>query len=219
MLGLAAFAAAAAVALVAAPSAAVANAGFNTSLARLASLTNYRFTNIATNDGYKLEMSGLVHGPRDWQINATVPLKESTYDINGHGYSLALGHVIPVTFKTPEGRRHLDGEYSAAQGLIGYTHVAGMRISNKGSCKVAGLAGARYFLQTPRVDRKLLVETVSACIAKRSGALLSYDVGVPSGSQLGPLHAQGMRASFTVTAIGHVGVIRAPRAHAATAAG
>ena len=200
------------VALATVPAAATASAGFNTSLARLASLTNYRFANIATNDGYKFEISGLVHGPRDWQTNATEPLKESTYDVNGRGYSLALGHVIPVTFKTPEGLTHLDGEYTAARGLVGFTHVAGMRISNRGSCKVAGMAGTRYFLQSPRAAKKLLVETVSACIAKRSGALLSYGVGVPSGSELGTLRARGISASFTVTVIGHVGVIRAPKA-------
>jgi hypothetical protein len=205
-------------ALAAVPAQAAANAGFNTSLARLASLTNYRFTNVASNDGYKLAISGLVHGPRDWQTNVTAPLKESTYDVNGHGYSLALGHVIPVAFRTPAGLTHLDGEYSAAQGLVGYTHVTGMRISNRGSCKVAGVAGTRYFLRSPRADTKLLVETVSACISKRSGALLSYDVGVPSGSELKTLGAHGMSTSFRVTAVGHVGVIRVPRAHATAAA-
>ena len=176
---------AAALALAAVPAAATANARFNTSLARLASLTNYRFTDTSTNDGFKFEISGPVHGPQDWQTNATEPLKVSTYDVNGRGYSLALGHVNPVTFKTPEGLTHLDGEYTAARGLVGYTNVTGMRISNAGSCKVAGVAGTRYFLKTPRVDSRLLVETASACIAKRSGALLAYDVGSPPAPQSG----------------------------------
>src|SRR5579875_2535517 len=66
-----------------------ANAGLNLSLSRLASLTNYSFTNTVSNYGYKLEVDGRVHGPRDWQTNAVLPVKESTYDVNGHGYSVA----------------------------------------------------------------------------------------------------------------------------------
>ncbi len=203
----------AAAAFAATPAATAATPAFGTNLNRLAGLTNYRFIYSATNDGYKLAITGAVHGPRDWEISATVPLKESTYDINGHGYSLALGYVNPVTFKTPKGLTHLNGEYTAAQSLVGYTHVTGMRISTRGACKVAGVQGTHYELLSPRADRKLLVETVSACIAKRSGALLSFAVSVPSGSVLKTLHARATSGSFTVTSIGHVGVIRTPKAH------
>lgn len=215
---LAACAAAATLAAVTA-SPAAANAGFNTGLARLAGLQNYSFTTSSSNNGYTFRIQGSVHGPRDWEITSTAPLKESTYDVNGHGYALALGQVIHEAFKTPEGYTHLDGERSAAQGLIGYTHVRGIRIRAKGSCKVAGTAGTVYRLETPTASAHLLLETVSACIAKQSGALLSYTAGIPSGSVLKSTlkGIRGASNSFRVDGIGKVGVIRPPRPHASPA--
>ena len=50
------------------------------------------------------------------------------------------------------------------------------------ACRVAGKSGTTYYLATPLAAAPLLLETVTACVAKGSGALLSYTAGVPSGS-------------------------------------
>ena len=182
------------------------------SLARLASLENYRFTSSASNDGHTFAITGMVHGPTDWEIDTAVPVHETTYDVDGRGYSLVLGQVIPVHFTTPEGLGHLDGERTAAEGLIGFTHVLGIRITTAGSCGVAGRSGTLYHLATPRDAAGLLLETATACVAKGSGALLSYTAGVPSGSAAAAVHVQGATGTFRVVAIGGVGVVRAPTA-------
>ena len=82
---------------------------------------------------------------------------------------MALGRVLPVRFKTPEGLTHLDGEPTAAEGLIGYTHVRGIRVTTKGPCRVAGKSGTTYYSATPLAAAPLLLETVTACVAKGSG--------------------------------------------------
>ena len=192
--------------------------GRGLNLARLSSLTNYRFTSTSSNAGATFEITGMVHGPEDWETEATVPVKEATYDVGGRGYSLVLGHVLRVSFKTPAGLTHLDGERTAAEGLIGYTHVRGIRITTKtkGSCRVAGKSGTTYHLVTSRAAASLLVETATACVAERSGALLSYTTGVPSGSAAAAAHVRGATSTFKIEAIGGVGPIRAPKASATT---
>jgi hypothetical protein len=180
------------------------------SLSRLASLENYRFTSSSSTEGHTLRITGLVHGPEDWEIESTVPVPERTYDVGGRGYAVVFGHVEPVRFETPEGYSHLDGERTFATALIGYTHVTGIRITRNGSCQVAGTAGTLYHVATPSNAASLLLETATACVADRSGALLSYRAGVPSGSAAA--HIRGVTSSFTVVAIGGVGEINPPKA-------
>lgn len=185
-------------------------------LGRLASLESYRFTSSASNGGATFEIAGMVHGPRDWETDAITPVEERTYDVGGRGYALVLGRIVPVHFKTPEGLSHLDGERTAAEGLIGYTHVRGIRITTKGSCRVAGASGTTYHLATPRDAAGLLLETVTACVSKGSGELLSYSAGVPSGSLATAMHVRGATSTFTVTAIGGVRAIAVPKARPTT---
>jgi len=186
------------------------------SLSQLASLENYRFTSSSSNEGHTFTITGLVHGPEDWETEATIPVPETTYDVGGHGYALALGHVEPVSFKTPQGYSHLDGERTFATALIGYTHVTGIRITRKGRCRVAGTVGTLYHLATPSTAASVLLETASACVADGSGALLSYRTGAPSGSAVAATPLHGATSSFTVVAIGGVGEITPPTAAPAT---
>lgn len=180
------------------------------SAARLGSLTDYSFISKSGNEGYSFTITGQVHDPTDWETNSTSPAV-ANYDVDGHGYSLAVGQVIPVTFKSPDGLTHLNGEVSYAQALIGYTHVTGIRIVTAGSCNVAGVHGTTYEVRSPGADASLLVETATACVADGSGALLSYSSGVPGGSAANATHLTGAETSFTVTAIGGVGAISAPQ--------
>lgn len=182
-------------------------------LGALASLTNYRFTATASNGGARFALDGTVHGPQDWETQVTSPVKVTTYDVHGHGYAVALGRVEPVTFRTADGLTHLDGERTAAEGLVGFTHITGIRITTHGSCSVAGTAGTTYVLATPRSAAGLLLETVVACVANRSGALLSSTAGVPSGSAAAPLHLRGAVTTFRVDAIGGVPPILPPKVH------
>ena len=181
------------------------------SLARLGSLTDYSFTSTAGNDGYTFTVNGEVHGPTDWETRSTSPAVAS-YDVGGRGYAVALGQVTSLSFKTPDGLTHLNGETTYAQALIGYTHVAGIRITTAGPCRVAGVEGTTYQVKSPSADAPLLVETATACVADGSGALLSYSSGVPGGSAASAAHLTGATVSFTVDAVGGIGAIAAPSA-------
>jgi hypothetical protein len=179
-------------------------------LSRLSSLSNYTFTTTSSNGGATFTIRGQVHGPEDWKVESTIPVAETHYDVGGRGYAVTLGQVMAVTFATPEGLSHLNGEYSAAQSLLGYTHVLGETISTAGSCRVAGETGTVYHLRSPENASSLLVETATACVAKGSGALLSYAAGVPSGSAAQASNIAGFTYTFTVDSIGGVGEISAP---------
>ncbi len=179
--------------------------GGGLSLARLGSLTNYSFVSTAGNDGYTFTITGEVHDPNDWETHSTSP-DVTDYDVNGGGYSVALGQVIPGP------PQKLAGEATYAQALIGYTHVAGIRITTAGTCDVAGLQGTTYQLKTPGADASLLVETATACVATNTGSLLSYSSGVPGGSAANAVHLTGASTSFKVTAVGGIAPIAAPKA-------
>lgn len=181
------------------------------SLSRLGSLTNYSFTTTAGNAGYTFTVTGEVHDPTDWETHSTSPAVTS-YDVGGRGYAVAIGQVMSVKFKTPDGLTHLNGETTYAQALIGYTHVTGIRIATGGPCSVAGLQGTSYQVKSPSADTPLLVETATACVANSTGALLSYSSGVPGGSAASAAHITGATTSFTVNTIGGIGPIAAPSA-------
>ncbi len=183
--------------------------GGDLTLDRLASLTNYTFTSMSGNAGYTFTITGQVHDPTNWEETSSAP-KVTTYDVGGRGYAFVLGHVNPVTFKTPEGYSHLDGEYSAAQSLVGYTHVAGISITAGGACSVAGVSGVTYQVKSPSAGASIIVETATACVGQSTGALLSYTAGVPSGSGASAIHLAGASITFTVEAIGSVGPIGVP---------
>ncbi|MGC8511944.1 MAG: hypothetical protein ACP5P1_02750 [Acidimicrobiales bacterium] len=185
--------------------------GGGLSLARLGSLTNYSFVSTAGNDGYTFTVTGEVHGPTDWKTHSTSP-DVTNYDVNGRGYSVALGQVIPGSPQT------LDAETSYAKALIGYTHVTGIQITTGGVCDVAGVQGTTYQVKTPGADASLLVETATACVAKNTGALLSYSSGVPGGSAASAVHITGANTSFKITAVGDVAPIAAPQTTPATSA-
>ncbi len=198
------------------PASAGAAGGGALTLTRLSSLRDYTFTSSSSNAGYTFTTIGQVHDPEDWKTESTFPVAETRYDVGGRGYAFTLGQVIAVSFQTPEGLTHLDGEYSAAESLVGYTHVTGERITTSGSCRVAGESGTVYHLESPSAAASLLVETATGCVAQGSGALLSYTAGVPSGSAAQANNLARASLSFTVTSIGGVGVITAPTAAAAT---
>lgn len=184
-------------------------------IARLGSLTDYSFISRSGNEGYTFTVTGQVHDATDWESHSTSPAV-TNFDVGGRGYGVAIGQVTPVTFKSPDGLTHLNGEATYAQALIGYTHVTGIRVAAAGPCNVAGVDGTTYHVKSPAADASLLVETATACVANGSGALLSYSSGVPGGSAANATHLTGAETSFTVTAIGGVGPISAPAVSSTT---
>ncbi|MBW4030927.1 MAG: hypothetical protein HIU57_09715 [Acidobacteria bacterium] len=181
------------------------------SLSRLSSLKNYTFTTTSTNAGYAFKLTGAVNGPENWETHAISPLRVVTYDVGGRGYTVALGQVRSVSFATPSGSQQLDGEFSAAQALVGFTHVAGIVLTTPGACRVAGVNGTTYRLVTEKSAASLLVESATACVATGTGALLSLESGVPSGSAATAIHLRGATTVFTVDSVGGVRPFRAPR--------
>jgi len=173
-------------------------------LARLGSLTNYSFVSTSGNDGYTFTITGEVHDPDDWETHSTSP-DVTNFDVNGRGYGVALGQVIAGP------PQKLAGETTYAQALIGYTHVTGIRITTGGTCDVAGVQGTTYEVRSPAADASLLVETATACVAKNTGALLSYSSGVPGGSAASAVGISGANISFKLTAVGGIAPIAAPQ--------
>lgn len=181
-----------------------------TNLAALTSLRNYSFFYTASNLGASIRSVGAVHDPTDWRL-ATGSV--TTYDVGGHGYSVVKGFstIEHTVFHTRFGYQHLNGEQTWGTALLDTTHVTGMRISRGSSCRIAGVPGTVYTLKTPGADKGIFSAADQACVADRSGALLSFAEGVTGGGAAKTLHLSGAHELFEVTGIGRVGVIRAPR--------
>jgi hypothetical protein len=184
-------------------------------LTRLASLSNYSFQIVTVSGRYSFEVTGEVHGPTDWRISSKAPAT-TTYDVEGQGWSVALGHVSRVRLRSPQGWSHLAGERTFAQGLMDLTHVTGMKVVAGAACTGAGRAGTTYRLELPAADKAIFDLLGSACVARQGGALLYYHQGVAGGTAAGSVHLTGDAYTFSVTSIGHVGAIAAPRPQVTT---
>ncbi len=180
-------------------------------LARLAGLQNYTFTYSATGG---IHLTGQVHDPTDWEISTAVGAAPSvtTYDVGGQGYSTVAGaaSVQRVPLSNPEGYTTLNGERAWAEAFIGFTHVSGMRVTAAGSCDVAGQPGTAYDFATPSADAGTFSIADQACVARSSGALLSFAEGVTGGSAASAAGLSGRSEVFTVTSVGGVGRIAVP---------
>ncbi len=187
-------------------------------VARLGGLIDYAFSYAFGSPSDETAV-GRVHGPTDWALSVTVTPHAptvTTYDVGGRGYSLVKGlsRVEPVTFKTPEGLTHLNGERAWAQNLVDALHVTGVRVTTVGNCRVAGQRGTLYELRTPTASQGVFALAVRACVSRR-GPLLSLTEGVTGGSTAGALGLRGKTETFTVTSIGRVGTITPPKGSAA----
>ncbi|HQU26165.1 MAG TPA: hypothetical protein PLS29_03940 [Acidimicrobiales bacterium] len=199
------------------PSAVARAAGNDLSVARLSGLRNYSFSYVVGSPSQEAAV-GRVHGTTDWQLTVTVGARTpsvTTYDVGGHGYSQVKGFasIEPVTFATPEGFTHLNGEHTWAQALVDALHVTGVRVTTAGTCRVAGQRGTLYVLKTPTASEGVFSLTDRACV-ERSGPLLSFAEGVTGGSAAGAIGLTGRSETFTVTSIGRIGVVRAPKGSA-----
>ncbi len=181
-------------------------------LGRLAGLTNYTFVYQATNNGARIVTSGRVHALTDWVLTTTVGPKVTIFDVNGRGISRISGSGLAtrMRFKSPDGADTLNGEYVSAKGLIGVTHITGVRILRAGSCGAAGVRGTLYDLKSPANASRILRLGWQACIADGSGSLLTFVSGVKGGAAANAIHLAGAGTSFEVTSIGGVGPIVAP---------
>ncbi len=179
-------------------------------LASLASLGDYTFQVVTRSGRYSFEVSGAVHSATDWVVSSKAPAV-TTYDVGGQGWARALGRVSRVHLRTRQGWSHLDGERTYAEGMVGLTHVSGMRLVRAGTCTGAGRAGTSYRFELPGADRGLFDLLASACVADRGGALLFYSQGVAGGKLAGAVHLSGDSYTFRVTSIGHVPAVTVPR--------
>ncbi len=177
--------------------------------AKLAGLQNYTFMSVNAYGSVSMTWTGKVHSLTDWVVTTNAPAV-TTYDVDGHGSAVAIGRVQDVTFKSPDGVNHLFGESSFAEQLVGYTHVAGIRITRGAPCRVAGASGVTFHIQAP--NAAIVDEAARACVDSANGALLSYQAGVSGGSAADATGLSGHGTTFTVTSIGSVGPISAPTA-------
>lgn len=188
--------------------------------ARLSSLDNYTFTT-AFPDG--LSSSGEVESPTDWKTTGLENGRalETTYDVGGHGYAVVNGlpGVQTKSYLTPEGIDSLEGEAYFAKTLLLDAREAGVRVVAAGSCLVAGHAGTTYELRSAANAASVLAEAERACVARSTGALLSFGTAVAGGSAAAAAGVVGAGGSFTVTSIGGVGPIIAPSAASSAATG
>jgi hypothetical protein len=187
------------------------SSGGGFTLATLAGLRNYTFTYSATGG---IDLTGRVHDPTDWETSDSVGAAPAvtTYDVGGQGYSTVAGFasVQHVSLSTPEGYTTLNGEHTWAEAFIGFTHVTGIRVTAAGSCDVAGQSGTTYDFATPSADAGTFSIADQACVARSSGALLSFAEGVTGGSAASTAGLSGRSEDFAVTSVGGVGPIAAP---------
>jgi hypothetical protein len=178
-------------------------------------LTNYAFTYSALHQGVQFKNSAEVHSLTDWSLTSTSPAV-TIYDINGHGYSVFDSIRSPDSFTNPEGATTLAGEPTWAKALIDDTHITAVRVTEAGSCSVAGASGTIVVVRSPSASRSIFALDIRACIDTASGALLSYNQGVVGGSAPTAVGLKGASEVWTVTAIGGVGAIKLPTASAPT---
>lgn len=164
-------------------------------LAKLGSLTDYTAKLVV--DG-RLEETFRVHSPTDRETFTGGPFPLSV-DVGGWRY-LRVPKVsgTKVTYAWQKmGRPHpyrLATYPSYAVGFGALTHVTGAKLVRGGVCHEAGLAGRLWHFAA--AARGAVYPHVSACVADRSGALLSYDEA--------PLQ------TFVVTGVGDVAPIPVP---------
>jgi hypothetical protein len=181
-----------------------------TELSALESLRNYTFIYSSYNGVGTFHATAAVHDPTDWRL--TGEGLTTIYDVGGHGYAVIEGFpkVQHVSFKTIYGYNHLNGERAWAAALLNATRAAHIRVSHGGRCGVRGMPGTLYTIRSPSVEKHMLAIVDQACIANRTGALLSYAADI-NGVYPKALHINDARLFFKVTSVGRVGVIRAPR--------
>lgn len=174
-------------------------------LAKLGVLGNYVAK--TTGNGVPLE-TFRVHSPTDWEVftgNKTIPL---LVNVGGWEY-LHVPHLSGSRLTYSWQRSGRAQAYSAspypsyANGFAALSHVTGVKLVRGGPCDEAHLVGRLWHFAA--AAKGAVYPHVSACIADRSGALLSYDEGT---SGVGA--PKDLVATFTVVGVDDVGVIRAP---------
>lgn len=193
-----------------APTTPAAVADAQLTLARLAGLRNYSFQMVSVSGRYSFEVTGEVHSPTDWRLSSRSPAT-TTYDVDGQGWSVALGRVSRLHLRSPQGWSHLGGERTYAQGLVDLTHVTGMKLVAGAPCAGAGRSGTTLRFELPAADKGIFELAASACVARQGGALLYYRQAVAGGAAAGAVHMTGDAYTFRVTSIGNVGPIAAPK--------
>jgi len=179
--------------------------GTTVSAARLGGLKDYS----ATLDDNGFITKYRVHSPLDWEDFASkrTPL---SVQVNGSAYSLVpviKGTSVTVVWKKIGPAQ----DYSAAVPYLGYargffalTHVTGTRLVRGSSCRQAGVSG--HWWGFAAAARGAAFPHVVACVADRSGWLLSY--GFATLTSGGP--PAGLRMSFEITGVNNVGFIPVP---------
>lgn len=167
-------------------------------LTKLGSLTNYSYT--FTDNG--VVITGSVHSPTDWRTNQPLVVLH----IDGFTY----GKFGSVWYKNTDAA--LSYEQSAYPGAVnqffGFLRIAGATTTRGSSCTEAGVAGHIWTIKTGAAGSSVLSELASACVADRSGVLLSAAFGA-KGSSI-PNASKSLSDSFTVNSIGTVGTIAVP---------
>jgi hypothetical protein len=173
-------------------------------LAKLGNLTNYSAKLI--NNG--AVQTFRVHSPTDWEEFSGKP-QPFGIDVNGSQYALVVsvsGASVKDSWKRigPAQAYGLAVPYQGyARGFAGLTRVTGVKLVRGTTCHQAGIAGSWWRFAS--AVKGAVYPHVSACIAVRSGWLLSYyegtgNVGLPSS----------FSASFEITGVNNVPMIAVP---------
>lgn len=164
-------------------------------LAKLGSLTDYTAKLVVNG---RLEETFRVHSPTDRETftGGKLPL---SVDVGGWQY-LRVPKVSGTKLTYAWQKSGRAGPYrlftypSYANGFAALTHVTGSKLVRGGVCHEAGLAGHLWHFAAAAPGA--VYPHVSACVADRSGALLSYE--------------QPPLQTFIVTGVGNVAPIPVP---------
>ncbi|HUY97666.1 MAG TPA: hypothetical protein VMW47_08635 [Verrucomicrobiae bacterium] len=164
-------------------------------LAKLGSLTNYTAT---MTDSGTFTLTYRVHSPSDWEIFSGRPSPLSV-NVGGSRYAevpKVSGATVTYSWrKTGRSQPYAQAPYpSYAGGFAALTHVTGARVVKGGLCRDAGVAGHLWHFAAAAPGA--VYPHVTACIADRSGVLLTY--------------RQPPIQTFAITSINDVSVIPVP---------
>lgn len=151
-----------------------------------------------------VSISARVHSPTDWEMALG---RLPTFHIGGYSYGKGVNAQGSVVWykstDSPQAYQHSPYPGAAAQ-FAGFANVGGATIVRSAPCSVAGIAGHIWTIGSPA--RSTLSEGESACVADRSGALLSLTTSARGSA----FPKRGLSYSFRMTSVGAIAVIPVP---------
>lgn len=168
------------------------------SIGRLSSLSNYRARMTSGRGQYRMTINTQVHSPSNWASESGSTVRHigaMTYVRLGNHW---LAHPAQPNAYAQQNLP------SFARQFYAMTRLGGMLVHRGGPCRQAGLAGHTWTIRPS--PGSTFGETLSACVADRSGALLRLVIAAKGT----PMPGRYASETYLITAVGNVAPLRVP---------